>query len=94
MIIHNIESIVTSEEINFASQLEDLIKDAINNHTFMEYYITLNYEDESVVSEPVIVEEDFEDDYEETIKDSKKVKIDIDLHYKKLLNFDVQVKKI
>lgn len=71
LISHNIKTIITSEEINFASQLEDLIKDVIDNYTFMESYTTSNFENESIVSDPVIIKEDFEDDYEETIKESK-----------------------
>lgn len=48
----------------------------------MKSYTTLNYEDESVISDPVVIETDFEDDCEEIIKDDKKAKIEIDFHYK------------
>jgi hypothetical protein len=79
---YNIKTVIISEEINFASQLEGLIKDAIDDYTFMECYTTLNFEDESTISDPIIIEEDFEDDYEKTIKGNKKLKADIDFHYK------------
>lgn len=42
---YNIKTVITSEKINFALQLEGLIKDAIDNDTFMECYATLSFED-------------------------------------------------
>lgn len=35
-----------------------------------------------MISVPIIIEKDFEDDYEETMKDGKKVKVDVDFLYK------------
>lgn len=37
---YDIESITTSGGINFALQLEDLIKDAIDSYSFIESYTT------------------------------------------------------
>jgi len=78
---YDIKTIITNEERSFASQLEELIKNAVDNYTFMESYTTLHFVDENAIFDPVAIEEDVEDEYEET-KDNKKIKIDVDLHYK------------
>jgi len=80
---YDIESIITDEGKSFALHLENLIKDSINTEVFVESYNTLIYDDESVFPEAVAVEEEFEEDYEEVVEDSKKIKMVIDIEYKK-----------
>jgi len=64
--------------------LENVIKDALDTDIFFETTSTLCYEDESVISDPFIVDEDFEDDSEEIINENnKKVIVSIDFEYKK-----------
>lgn len=53
--VYNIESRITDEERSFASQLADLIKDAINFDIFKETYDTLNCTDASVIPDAVLV---------------------------------------
>jgi len=78
---YDIKTIITNKERSFASQLEELIKNAVDNYIFMESYTTLHFVDENAISDSVAIEENVEDEYEET-KDNKKIKINIDLHYK------------
>lgn len=80
---YDIESIITDEERSFTLHLENLIKDSINTQVFIESYNTLNYDDNNVFPDAVAVEDEFEDDYEEVVKDDKKVKATIDIEYKK-----------
>lgn len=79
---YNIETIITTEEINFATHLENLIKDAVDNELFVGTYSTLSFENVKRISDPLIIEEDIEA-YEGMINDNKKVKIDVTLDYKK-----------
>lgn len=80
---YDIESVITDEERSFALHLENLIKDSINTQVFVESYNTLSNDDESVFSDVVAVEEEFENDYEEIVKDNKKVKVTVDIEYKR-----------
>jgi len=57
---YDIKTIITNEERSFALQLEELIKNTVDNYTFMESYTTLHFVDENAISDPVAIEEDFE----------------------------------
>ena len=87
---YDIESIITIEEKQFSLELETLIKDAINDNLFIETYDTLNFDEESVISDACAIEEEFEDDYNviNNLESSKKVLVLIDLDYKtNVVNF-------
>jgi len=56
--VYNIESRITDEERLFASQLTDLIKDAINFDVFKETNDTLSFTDDSVIPDVTLIEEE------------------------------------
>ncbi|KMQ81799.1 neutral zinc metallopeptidase [Lasius niger] len=80
-----VETAITAEERLFASQLEGLIKDAIDDQIFLETYTTLNFSDENV--EPVAIEGDEEDlgrEFEVTNNNKRpSTSIEVDFAYKK-----------
>jgi len=78
---YDFQSIITDDDKAFAVQLENVIKDA---DIFFETSSTLCCEDESVIPDPFIVDQDFEDDSEEIINENnKKIIVSIDFEYKK-----------
>jgi len=54
---------VTEDEKRFSFQLENLIKDAIQESLYIETYNTLNFEEASIVSDTILIEENDDDDY-------------------------------
>lgn len=85
---YKIDSIITEAEKNFASHLESVIKDAIEDNLFIETFDTLNFEEDSVIPDPQLVDEDFEikeseEDLQEVVKGVKKFLTPVDLEYKK-----------
>lgn len=80
---YDIESVITVEERSFARQLEDLIKDAVQANLFLESHSTLCFHDDEENQDALLVEEDFDEDFVESVKDNQRVKvICIDLEYK------------
>ncbi|KAK4887509.1 hypothetical protein RN001_003780 [Aquatica leii] len=80
--VYDFDSIITTEERHFASSLESLIKDAIY-HLLVKTFDTLASEHENKRSDPVIVEEEFDNDFEEKPEgDTKKAKVPITTEYK------------
>jgi hypothetical protein len=74
-----IETAITDEERAFVSQLNNLIRDAADCSLFFESDSTLCCKEGSVIPDAYAIE----DDYEEIIRDSKKVKVSVDLEYKR-----------
>ncbi|EFN88977.1 hypothetical protein EAI_09132 [Harpegnathos saltator] len=69
--MYNIESRITDEEKSIASQLADLIKDAINFDIFKETYDILYCTDASVILDAVLIEDNSED-VSEVVQDDTK----------------------
>lgn len=81
--MYDIESIITREERDFASLLEIIIKDVINDSLFVETYETLAHENDFKQPDPVLVEEEFDEGLEEVKTESNEKKlIPIPIEYK------------
>jgi len=80
--VYNIESRITDEERLFASQLTDLIKDAINFDVFKETNDTLSFTDDSVIPDVTLIEKEPEN-VPEVVQDDKKFREIVDIDYKK-----------
>lgn len=74
---YNVDSIITEEEKSFATDLENLIKNAMNEELFAECIETLTFSDESVYPETIPTEEN------NFGEGSKKSMIDVNMEYKK-----------
>jgi len=83
--VYNIESRITDEEKLFASQLTDLIKDAINFDVFKETNDTLSFTDDSVIPDITLIEEKPEN-VSEVVQDDKEFREIVDIDYKKKNN--------
>jgi len=80
--VYNIESRITDEEKLFASQLTDLIKDAINFDVFKETNDTLSFTDDSVIPDVTLIEKEPEN-VSEVVQDDKEFREIVDIDYKK-----------
>lgn len=67
---YNLESVISEDEKRFSFQLENLIKDAIQESLYIETYTTLNFEEASVIPETVLIEENGDDDYIQDVTNS------------------------
>jgi len=67
---YDIESVVTEDEKRFSFQLENLIKDAIQESLYIETYNTLNFEKASVIPDTILIEENDDGDYIQDINSS------------------------
>jgi len=65
---YNIESEITDEERSFASNLVEIIKTSSDCKLLVESYNTLSYYDESVTPEAVVVDENVDEEYIESIE--------------------------
>lgn len=64
------KSVISKDEKNFSFKLENLIKDAIQDSLYIEIYVTLNFEETSVISKTVLIEENNDDHYIQDITNS------------------------
>jgi len=77
---YEVETVITNKEKNFALQLEELIKNAVDNHTFLETYTTLHFGDENV--EPIAIEGEEGYEYKPTEYLKKNLKLRLILNIK------------
>lgn len=70
-------------DIEFANQLDNLIKDAIDNNFYCESFSILGYFDESVFPDPISIEDESEDDCEIVFENNKRKYVIIEFEYKK-----------
>jgi len=59
---YDIESVIT-EEKRFSFQLDNLMKDAIQESLYIETYNTFNFEEASVIPDTILIVENDDDDY-------------------------------
>lgn len=78
---YDLESIITDEEKHFALYLENLIKNSIDTTFFVESYESLSFNDASVYPDAIMVEEEFENNYEVLENENKKRKMNDDVDY-------------
>jgi len=96
---YNIDSVIT-EERNFASHLQSLIRDAVEDDLLIHTYESLNFEEESMMPDPQSVDEEAEikeseQDLHEVERECKNFSIPVDLEYKrKQLSFGNQGKNV
>lgn len=81
--VYNVESSITAEERSFAFYLADLIKDSADSQLFMDSYDTLCYNDSSVIPEAVIVTDEQDDDFQDSVQDNEESEDFVSLEYKK-----------
>lgn len=78
---YDLESIITDEEKHLALHLENLIKNSIDTTFFVESYESLSFNDASVYPDAIMVEEEFENNYEVLENENKKRKMNDDVDY-------------
>lgn len=82
--VYNIESKITDEERSFASNLIDIIQQSCDHRLFIETYDTLAYNEESVITEAVAIEEDSDENIQNFVENNENLQSEdnIDFDYK------------
>jgi len=90
---YNIESEITDGERSFASNLVEIIKTSSDCKLLVESYNTLSYYDESVTPEAVVVDENVDEEYIESIENDDPSGVTLDIISKGQLRFGVQARE-
>lgn len=81
---YDIESAITDEERSFATDLADLIITSSDGALISESYDTLCYNEESVIAEAVVIDEELDKEFDDSVEDNNFLLEDaVEFEYKK-----------